>query len=98
MEDQKMNITTSSGYTCSIDADAMDDLEVFESIRKMQDPSSSSFVQLGALFHAFQKLIGEEQDAALRQFLAEKEGKVRTSSYKREAEEVFSEAAKNKKK
>jgi len=91
-------IITKSGFKYSFEPDAMDDLEVFELVRKGNDPDLPQIEKMHAMFEAFKLIIGEEQDNALRAYLKEKHGKVRTSDYKAEAEEIFLGLAKSKKK
>lgn len=91
-------ITTKSGFEYQIEPDAADDLEVFEAIRHASMPEASAMEKVNSLFEAFRLVIGEEQDHVLRAYLKEKNGKIRTSDYRAEAEEVFSKLGNTKKK
>ena len=91
-------IITKSGFKYTLEPDAMDDLEVFDQVRKANNPDIPQIEQMNAMFEAFRMVIGEDKDKALREYLKEKNGKVRTSDYKKEAEEIFISLASNKKK
>ena len=91
-------IITTSGFEYQVEPDAADDLEVFEAIGESSSPETSAMGKVSALFRAFRMIIGEEQDKAVRAHLKEKNGKVRTSDYRKEAEEVFRNLGGSKKK
>ena len=87
--DEITHFTSSAGFEYELQDDARDDLDIFEELLKANAPEASAFDQKAHFLAAFRILIGEEQDRALRGYLKEKEGRVRTSSYFREASEVF---------
>ena len=91
-------VITTSGFEYEVEADAADDLEVFEAIRSATDPDVPSMEKVHSLFKAFRLIIGDEQDKALRAYLKEKHGRIKTSDYRREAEEVFAKLNGPKKK
>lgn len=98
MSEGKYSFTSTSGFEYSLDQEAMDDLEIFDLIRAANSPDNSAIEQADALFKAFVLVIGNDQDAALRTFLKERDGKVKTSAYREELAEVFTSLGKNKKK
>lgn len=91
-------IKTKSGFEFQVEEDAMDDLEVFEAIKKASDPNLSAMDKTAAYFEAFRMTVGEEQDIALREHLKAQNGKVRTSEYRKEVDDFFSNLNKPKKK
>ena len=91
-------IKTKSGFEYQVEEDAMDDLEVFDAIRAASDPDLSGMEKTAAFFRAFQGIIGDEQDKALREYLKEKNGKVKTSDYRKEIDDFFTNLNKPKKK
>jgi hypothetical protein len=91
-------IITTSGFEYQIEPDAADDLEVFEAVRNASSPDVPAMEKIHSLFEAFRMIIGDEQDKAVRAYLKEKHGRLRTSDYKNEAEEVFIKIGGNKKK
>lgn len=91
-------VTTSSGFEYQLEPDAADDLEVFEAIKEASTEGTPDMDRADALFRAFRAIIGEGQEKKLRAFLKDRDGRVRTSAYRKEAEEVFSRLGKDKKK
>ena len=96
--DKIMTFTSASGFVYSYEPDAMDNLELFEYIRTANDPGESSVVQLDAAIKAFICIIGEDQNKELRAFLKERDGKIKTSAYRKEIAEVMNHLGNAKKK
>lgn len=96
--DNMISFTSKSGFKYSIEQDALDNLELFEHIKIANDPNESSITQLDAAIKAFVCVIGPEQNEKLRAYLKEKDGKIRTSIYRREIGEVLNSLGEAKKK
>ena len=95
MED--ITFVSESGFEYQLAPDAKDDYDFFMAVRKANDPDASKFDQQAAYLDAFKALIGDEQDKALRKFLKERDGKVKTSAYFKEAMEVIANSGNKKK-
>ena len=96
--ENNFTVVTSSGFEYVVDRDALDDMEIFEDLMTMEDPDALRPVKMRATNRVFRALLGEEQKKRLDEFLKEKEGKVRISSYQREIIELFRSMNASKKK
>ena len=94
----KDSITTSTGFKCIPNREALDDMEIFEDLMTMDDPEATYHAKVRATERVFYALMGDKQLDALRKHLADMDGKVKITSYQREQNEIFAEAAKLKKK
>ena len=91
-------IITSTGFECIPDMGAMDDMELFEDIMRMNDPEATYHEKVNATERVFRALMGEKQLNALRKHLKAQDGKVKITAYRREQNEIFAKAAESKKK
>lgn len=96
MENEKTTVTTSSGYTCEVDADALDDVEVLDAIVDLY--SGNALQQLKAVRLILTAMLCEAGYNDLVQFLKERDGKARYSALNAEMTEIMTTLNESKKK
>lgn len=94
----KDTVTTSTGFKCVPNRDALDDIEVFDDLMIMDDPDATNHARVRATNRVFEVLMGDKQLKALKDHLIKLDGRVKITAYQREQNEIFAEAAKAKKK
>lgn len=86
----KSYVTTTSGFECSVDPDALDDIEVFEDLVALQSEETSIEDKMIISIRIFKALIGADQYKRLVEHLKETEGgRAKLTSFQRELTEVF---------
>ncbi len=86
MENMVM-IKTNSGFECSIDKDARDDMRIFEALIDIQ--SGTKIEQITALKTILDRLLGPEQKEALYKHAEEKHGRAGSQIIYAELNDIF---------
>ena len=81
---------TDTGFVFKIEDEALDDMEILESLTDMQNG------QLGAISHVLVALLGEEQKKKLYDHCRAKSGRVPVTAVTKELEDIFKKASENK--
>lgn len=82
MEKQDYKVT-SSGFRFKLDSDILDDWEILEKLKKIDDGDILTVMDVAP------EILGEKQFQNLKNFLRKKEGKVRITSMITEIGEIF---------
>ena len=82
---------TKSGFEYKLDEDVFDDYELLQNISELSNGNDIFFVPV------VRQLLGEEQEKRLKEFLRERDGKVKTTAMTAEVVEIMqnSKSAKN---
>ncbi len=96
MADKKKLVKTEIGFTCKVDESALDDIRIFESVRKVENGTTEE--KLYASMDLIDAVLGAEQKEKLYKFLEEKEGKATISRVTEVLADIFEKIGEAKKK
>ena len=85
--ENKALITTDSGFTCSIDTSAMDDMRIMDALIDLQN--GTRMEQIVALRTILERLLGKDQKDALYEHLEAKTGRAGTIAVQAELLDIF---------
>lgn len=85
--EERIEITTDSGYSCTIDKTGMDDMRIMDALVDLQ--MGSKMDQVMALRTIMERLLGEDQKEALYKHLEDKHGRAGTSLVQAELYDIF---------
>ena len=89
-------IKTSNGFTCKINEDVLDDIRIFEAVRKVE--SGTTDEKLNASVDLIDTILGVEQKEKLYKFLEKKEGKASITAVTDTLADIFKKLSEAKKK
>lgn len=89
-------ITTMSGFECQIDEETMDDIRLFDLIRKHDIGTRTE--QIAAIPDILGLFMGLEQKEKLYDYLIEKEGRPKISTLEKDISGIIKDLASPKKK
>lgn len=76
-------VTTSSGYSCEVDEDSINDAFFFDDLRRMKTGDLTAMLDLAA------RLLGEEGKTGLLMYLKDEKGRVPMQDLEREITEII---------
>ena len=94
--DNMVQITTDSGYACSIDREALDDMRIMDALIDLQN--GTKMEQVTALRTIIDRMLGEKQKELLYKHLEDKEGRAGMGMVQRELLYIFTKIGKTGKK
>lgn len=94
--DNMVQITTDSGYVCSINREAMDDMRIMDALIDLQN--GTKMEQVTALRTIIDRMLGEKQKELLYKHLEDKEGRAGMGMIQRELLDIFTKIGKTGKK
>lgn len=90
MKDENIfTLTTESGFEYKVNENAFNKLEVFEKLVELRKPGTHKIEQRALNIELFDMIIGDEQKAALRAFLKERDGELLITEYEKEINDFF---------
>ncbi len=89
-------IKTDIGFTCTVDPDILDDMRIFEAVRKVENGTTDE--KLYASLDLIDTILGVDQKEKLYAFLEKKEGKASITAVTNVLADIFNKLGESKKK